>query len=116
MANVRLYHGTDLDSALNLVKSGLDALAAASYNSGGEFWATSALDVAEWFAQSNPAGGSPAIFMFEVPDIVLALLLKQVPPSAFVYTIDGRADYEFLPASFAELNHSACNQHAFALP
>lgn len=57
MALIPLYHGTDVLSANDILLNGLDAAKAASYNGGGEFWASADIRVADWFARTNPSGG-----------------------------------------------------------
>jgi hypothetical protein len=99
---MRLFHGTDKGSADDIMRSGVNAGLAASFNATGEFWATSDIDLADIFAQVNPAGGEPARLEFEIPDERLTWLLAQ----GWVLTSD-RDLYEFLPMSFLELNRCA---------
>jgi hypothetical protein len=82
---------------------GLDAALAAVYNGAGEFWASTSTATADWFARTNPAGGTPARLDFEIPEQVLQQLLKQQPAIVNFYPPD---DYEFLPPSFDVLNQN----------
>jgi hypothetical protein len=104
---VRLHHGTDLLSAIDLRDNGLDQARAAAFNATGEFWATTDLAVADTFAQVNPAGGIPARFDFDVPQPVLDALVGTHPPRAYQY---GNDVFEFVPASFAMLNQHMMNR------
>jgi hypothetical protein len=113
MSKVGLHHGTDLVSANHLLQHGLDAAAAARYNATGEFWATTNVAVAEWFARSNPAGGVPARFDFEIPESLLQHLLAQGPLVAIAHT---QEDYEFLPPSFEILNQCMTNKQVVLVP
>src|SRR5262245_30328473 len=101
MPTVQLYHGTDLTSANDTLSHGLVAATAARYNGSGEFWATTDPTTADWFARTNPAGGTPARLSFEVPDQVLQQLLAQRPRVVIAHLPN---DYEFWPASFELLN------------
>jgi hypothetical protein len=103
---VRLHHGTDVDSATDILNSGLDPAKAAAFNVSGEFWATTDVAGADTFAQVNPAAGVPARFDFDLPRRVLTALLSSVPPMAYQH---GAGDYEFLPASFPDLNRHMAN-------
>ncbi|MFI9386343.1 hypothetical protein [Kutzneria sp. NPDC052558] len=50
-----LFHGTDLASAQNIVRNGLNANAARALGGGDVFWTTTNQADAELFAQVNPA-------------------------------------------------------------
>jgi hypothetical protein len=110
---IRLYHGTDWQSAQRIASFGLNANQAAQYNTSGEFWATTDEVIAGWFAQVNPAGGTPAKLEFEVSKELLAELLSEVPPAALRHS---SATYEFLPASFRRLNLHMVNIEVHYLP
>jgi hypothetical protein len=99
---VRLYHGTDLASALDIVNNGVNRAKAAGWNASGEFWATVKPDDADLFALTAP--GTPARVEFDFPEAVLALMADDSPPRA-VWQDD--QNVEFLPASFGELNRHA---------
>lgn len=104
---VRLHHGTDVASATDILNGGLDPAKAAAFNVSGEFWATTDVAGADTFAQVNPAAGVPARFDFNLPRRVLAALLSSVPPMAYQHGAD---NYEFLPASFPDLNRYMANR------
>jgi hypothetical protein len=108
-----LHHGTDLDSANDLLANGLDSAKAAAYNVSGEFWATTNPQTANTFAQVNPAGGPPARFDFDIPVDVLQTLLAETPPVAYPHGTDW---FEFLPACFADINQHRTNQQVVPLP
>jgi hypothetical protein len=78
----------------------LDAGKAARYNASGEFWATTEIGIAEWFAKSNPAG-NPAIYAFELSEAVIQALVNSAAKAVFAHAAGVGIDYEFLPASFA---------------
>jgi hypothetical protein len=111
MGQLRMSHGTDLDSATEIRDRGLSAAAAARYNSTGEFWASTDAGTADWFARTNPASGSPARLDFDLSEDVLALLVNQALAVAH-----GTADFEFLPASFAILNQAMSNKQVVPVP
>ena len=98
---IRLFHGTDLASASDIIANGLNVQKASQFNGSGEFWATTDREYADVFAQANPAGGTPARLEFEVPQSVLSALMNAKPPELFQ---DGRDSYEFTPASIPTLN------------
>jgi hypothetical protein len=108
---VRLHHGTDLLSAIDLRDNGLDQARAAAFNATGEFWATTDLAMADTFAQVNPAGGIPARFDFDVPQAVLDALLGAHPPQAYLH---GNDVFEFLPVSFPMLNQQMMNRQVIS--
>jgi hypothetical protein len=56
-----LFHGTDTESAGNIVANGIDRGAASELGGGDEFWTTTSKGDAELFAKVNPAGGEPAV-------------------------------------------------------
>jgi hypothetical protein len=110
---IRLHHGTDLASGNDILRHGLDAARAASYNGSGEFWATADPATADWFAKSNPATGTPARFSFGLPEPALQRLLARRP---FVVHQHSPDDYEFLPASFPDLNAHMANKQITLVP
>ena len=71
-----LFHGTDSDSARNIVVNGIDKGAARNLGGGDVFWATEDKDIATLFAQANPKGGSPAVVAFKLPTSSYNSLLK----------------------------------------
>src|SRR5262245_65774885 len=85
---VHLYHGTDLDSANQILALGLVAALAARYNGGGEFWVTTNPGTADYFANSNPAGGQPVRLEFDLSEQALQWLLSQDPPVATQHNVE----------------------------
>ena len=65
--NCDLYHGTDSESAANIVSNGLDASKADEFGGDGKFYMTTSADDASTFASVNPAGGTPAIVGIDLP-------------------------------------------------
>jgi hypothetical protein len=108
---IRLYHGTDVNSARDVLQNGLSQANAAVHNVSGEFWATTDIVSAGLFAMCNPAGGIPARYSFDLPERILAALLATQPPCVYP---QGNDDYEFLPASFPILNHHMTNRQVVA--
>jgi hypothetical protein len=104
--SIRLHHGTDEDSANDILNNGLSRTRAASQNVTGECWVTTNASDADTFAQVNPAGGIPARYSFDLPLSVLAALLSSNPPRAYQHGADW---YEFLPASYPTLNREMVN-------
>jgi len=109
-ASIRLHHGTDENSANDLLHQGLDQAHAAAFNVSGEFWATISLADAEAFAQVNPAGGVPARYSFDLALWALQTLLISTSPRAYQHSTSGVRWYEFLPASFPLLNQHMANR------
>jgi len=107
---LRLHHGTDGNSATDLLLDGVDEVQAAAFNVSGEFWATTGVGEAETFAQVNPAGGVPTRYSFDIPLWVLRTLLNANPPRAYQHTTSGVDWYEFLPISFPLLNQHMANR------
>ena len=77
---VRLFHGTDLACANDLLQSGVDEQKAAAWNGSGEFWACTDPARADWFALSHPNSPPAARFEFDLPEAVLQALLVRDPP------------------------------------
>ena len=107
MALLRLHHGTDLQSANDIVRNGLDAVKAASYNGSGEFWASSEIGTADWFARTNPSNGQPARISFDIEESVLQQLCSAQPSVVFAH---GPNDYEFQSTCFPHLNQAMKNK------
>jgi len=105
--SIRLHHGTDENSANDILTNGLSRVAAASQNVTGEFWATTGAADADTFAQVNPAGGIPARYSFDLPLSVLVALLNANPPRVYQHGSDW---YEFLPGSYPTLNRYMANR------
>jgi hypothetical protein len=68
---IRLHHGTDENSANDLLMHGVNQAHAAAWNGTGEFWATTDHGRAEWFARSHPNSPPAACFEFSLPAAVL---------------------------------------------
>ena len=113
VAYIRLRHGTDVASANDIMTNGVSQTAAALLNVSGEFWAATDERTANMFAQVNPSNGPPARVDFDLPDGVLAMLVRQLPP---LVNQNGPDTYEFLPASFPDLNHHMANVQVVPLP
>lgn len=62
-----LFHGTDIESANNIVENGLSRSAARSLGGDGTFYTTTDRGTAELFAQANAAGGEPAVVGIHLP-------------------------------------------------
>jgi hypothetical protein len=107
---IRLHHGTDENSANDILQHGVNHTQAAAFNVSGEFWATTSAADAETLAQVNPAGGVPARFSFDFPLGMLQTLLHARPPRAYQHTTAGVDWYEFLPSSFPLLNQHMANR------
>lgn len=99
--SITLYHGTDLASAQDLLRQGIDVHKAAKWNGSGEFWATTNPTDADWYANGNPQSPPAARLEFEVPEAVLQALLQTAPPALVPHTA---GQYEFRPRSFPILN------------
>jgi hypothetical protein len=110
---VRFFHGTDAISAQAILQNGLDASLAARYNGSGEFWATTDLTTADWFARTNPANGVPVLFEFTLSEQVFQHLVQQRPRVVIVHSSQ---DCEFLPPSFDLLNRHMTGQRVVPLP
>jgi len=114
VSTITLYHGTDVDGARDLLTTGVLASSAARYNVSGEFWASTSSMVADFFAASNPAGGPPARFEFEVDETVLQdLIARQL---VICHLQPDWTDYEFLPGCFGTLNSQMGNKRVVILP
>jgi hypothetical protein len=110
---IRLYHGTDLAGANDLLINGVNQATAAVWNGSGEFWVTTDPGRANWFALSHPNSPPAARFEFDLPEQMLQALLTAVPPVAAQH---GVTDYELFPASFAQLNAAMQNQQVVQVP
>jgi hypothetical protein len=108
---VRLYHGTDVASALDIQANGLDAGKAAAMNGIGDFWATCDPATADWFAQVNQAGGPPARLVFELLFGILMSLLTEVDPQV---ELDGTDVYHFHPSSYPVVNRHMANRQVIS--
>jgi hypothetical protein len=110
---VRFHHGTDLASANNLLKRGVDSQQAAAWNGSGEFWATFDHQYAGWFALSNPSSPPAACFEFDLPEAILIAMLQMIPPVVLQQLAN---DYEFLTGSHAMLNRNMVNGRVVLIP
>jgi len=99
--NIRLYHGTDKESAEDILRNGLNSSRSSEFNSSGEFWASPSDKYAYWFAKTNPRELEEiAIVSFEIPKSVFSLILK----NPRLVTRHSHMELEFLPKSFDILN------------
>jgi len=106
---VRLYHGTDVESAQRIAGSGVIYESALRCGGTGEFWTSYDRSDAVTFAQSNLASGPPGIVSFNLPTAVIQHCLFQPIPWAWLH--HGDAHIEFLRPSFPILNESITNCH-----
>jgi hypothetical protein len=113
--SIRLYHGTNLVSANQLSAHGLDELAARKYNGGGEFWATTDPDIADWFAACNQSSPPAARFEFVLPIAIMSQLMNAVPFQVIEHRTSYVA-YEFLPGSFPVVNSHMVSKVVVPLP
>ena len=107
---IRLHHGTDENSAADILLHGLEQGQASVFNVSGEFWATTSAADAEIFAQVNPVGGVPGRYSFDLSLEVLRDLMTATSPRAYQHTTSGVDWYEFLPSSFPLLNQHMANR------
>ena len=86
-----LYHGTDADSAQDIVENGLSQESAGNLGGGDVFWVTTSLSDAKFFSQANPADGPPAVVGIDLPAGVAAAvrsgLLEPVAGLPGAYTV-----------------------------
>lgn len=102
---IRLFHGTDAQSADNIAKHGLSALGAGEFNAAGEFWASPKSNYAYWFAKTNPRGIEEiALVSFEIPKKVLRYIFKNNLGHKH-----SPVEFEFTPASFKLINSHMTN-------
>ena len=111
--SIRLYHGTDLSGANDMLQSGVSQSKAVAWNGPGEFWATSVCSRAELFALSHPNSPPAACFEFDLPESALDAILQMSPAGAIR---DGTDDNEFFPDSFALLNQQIVNRQVTPVP
>jgi hypothetical protein len=96
-----LFHGTDANSADDILATGFDMNQAAELGGGDELWTSTSASDSVWFAQANPAGGEPALLRIEVPNPVIEGLSNNN-----LLTIEGSV-YRFQPGAMNTLNNSA---------
>jgi hypothetical protein len=119
LAYVRLYHGTDLASANDILQNGLDAQRAIAtggpgYAGQGEFYAITTYSEAEKVAKLCGRGPDFAVLAFDLPDTVIQDLLSRWPGAAA--HIDGSDLYVFYPTSYAVLNANMTNKQLVPVP
>jgi len=100
-------------SAMDLLQRGVDQAAAAAWNGSGEFWVTTDLHRANWFARSHPGSPPAARFEFDLTQGSLVAILNLFPSGAVQH---GTSDYELLPVSYALLNIAMINRQVVLLP
>ncbi len=108
---IRLYHGTDFASAVDIRDNGVDEARAALFNGNGEFWATTNPGTADVMAQVNPSAKQPARLEFDFPVAVLQELLSLLPLQVFLI---GGEDLQFLPPAFPLLNRYMANRRVIS--
>jgi RHS repeat-associated protein len=98
-----LYHGTDVNSARNIVRSGINRAAADQYGGDGKFYTTTDQATARTFAAVNPAEGEPAVVGIRLSPGVSGALERGIiePMSGFpgTYTVSDWAAFNDM-ASF----------------
>ncbi|QQS33233.1 MAG: hypothetical protein IPM50_01230 [Acidobacteriota bacterium] len=62
-----VFHGTDVNSATNIITGGLNVQNAINLGGGDVFWTTTNLGTARIFAEANPSGGTPAVIQLTLP-------------------------------------------------
>ena len=105
-ANVRLYHGTDIISATDILQNGLNEQQAIIAGGDGHFWATTDAAYCNWYAK-------PARLEFDLPHAVLQDLLSK---PFMVDHVEPGDNYDFYPASFSILNAEMTNKHVVSVP
>jgi len=110
---IRLHHGTDQNSAKDLLLHGVNQAHAAAWNGTGEFWAATDHGRAEWFARSHPNSPPAACFEFSLPGAILQQILQMQPPGAVFHAA---GDYEFRPACYLLLNQHMFNPQVIPVP
>jgi hypothetical protein len=94
-AGFDLFHGTDVNSASDIIENGISRNAAARYGGDGQFYTTTSRSDAEFFARANPAEGPPALVGIRLPggvdQAVAQALLEPFGPLPGAYTV---SDFE----------------------
>jgi hypothetical protein len=93
-----VYHGTDANSANDIMKNGLNVRRAMDFGGGDIFWTTTNLAHAQLYAEANPAGGVPAILQLTIPRESADSLIRQG-----TLVIEGTT-YKFLRPSWSQVN------------
>jgi hypothetical protein len=117
---IRLFHGTDFESAQSIQTYGVSWEQAKQYGGEGHFWTTAKTEDARVFAISNPAGGTPALLSFDLPTGTIIDCFEMSPVGAYLYYYESdETAFEGDPASsdavvftrygFAVLNSSLSN-------
>lgn len=81
---VRLYHGTDEESAISIINDGANVELARRAGDDGHLWTTTSSGDAELFAQVNPANGKPVLVQMDVPIDTIQACLQSTPMGAFL--------------------------------
>lgn len=98
---VTLFHGSDAVSIDNILAEGLNQSAAAERGGGDIFWTTTNIEHAQFFAEANPAGGSPALLRVDISHPALQQLMQKG-----AVEVQGTT-YKFLGSAWQELNKLA---------
>jgi hypothetical protein len=110
--SIRLFHGTDLNTALWIQENGLSFERMVEYCTGfgfgaGYFWTTTRMRIACQYSHGNPAvamnGVLPAVVSFVLPMSVVRGLESGTPPLVEQWSVED-ADYRFHPEAFATVN------------
>lgn len=97
-----VYHGTDSGSAADILENGFNMNRAAELAGTGDLlWTTTSPTDAGWFADTNPAGGEPAVLQITVPNSVINNLTN-----ANLLSVEGPV-YKFQPGAMNTLNSNA---------
>lgn len=96
-----VFHGTDVDSANDIMKNGLGIRSAMDLGGGDVFWTTTNPVNARLFAQANPAGRSPAVLQIIIPRPTANAMR-----GAGIMVVEGEV-HKFLRPAWPTLNISA---------
>lgn len=70
-------HGTDIDSAEDIIQQGLSPTRAAELGGGDAFWTTTRKADADIFSPVNPSGGTPRVVCVDVSNSVLDSMRRE---------------------------------------
>ena len=101
---LRLFHGTDSNSANWIIAHGLDKQRAIATGGTGDFWCTADFLTANVFAAVNPTGGMPIVIGFALPTDVVRRCLER----SWAY-LHEMGIYEFKHQSFGAINDVLTN-------
>ena len=106
---VRLYHGTDEESANSIAENGvsLEGMAKVVGRSAHSFCMTVDLRIGSQYADVNPARGKPALLGFDLPKDLLEEFLRKNP--AWMERLVFDRGYEVLRDAFPTMNYAMTN-------